>query len=1297
MSSLYKLSIQGIRSFDTNGSETIQFGSPLTLICGQNGSGKTTIIECLKYITTGDLPPNSKGAAFILDPDVCGRSVVSAQVKLAYVNMKGNSMIATRTMQLTKKRGGRGTTTGHTFKTLEGNLTIIDKNQDKRALLTKSSELDLQIPRSLGCSKAILDYVLFCHQDDSLWPLSEASVLKKRFDEIFEASKYTKVLDSLKSINKEMTQDIKLLEQGVNHLKLDSDRAKRIKYKLEQTNDNVEALMEGIVEVKLKIEEKEHEAEKLFNTAQDYEQTLAEYDEINHTIATLTKQLERISKSMEFLTDMSDDELLNQRNNFEELNEGKKSQIQVLKEKFKTRKAEIEQLMANLNKLIRLDGTLRARESDYENNLKLLLTLHNEESLELAKEKLSKECTLLEKEHSNFQAASKKEETEKRTSLQKTLDSILKDKQNEEYAKLELASLTDKIAISKKQLGLFKTKVQDLDLMKTELEALEKQLNERKSKNEIAIIDKEIESLKGILASKEIEIEELNKKISITNKQSGIHSRIAYLKEQNQMKQRALDTILRQEEEQIKSILGTPLDYKQCQSQLQKIQESNSSKLEAQSNVVNNKLNEWQNVRTFKSAEEEKLSLLNKQIQKNKQIIMKASLSEEDINDYEHLIQELQDDYNTTYENMNTADLSIQFKVKAIEIAEKSNHCQLCQRPFDTLGLRKFITSLKESLEDTNLKEKLKTQFNEAKQELESVKSVNNNVLQYRGLVSEVNLCKDQLQKLQSEEITTKAAYDKEIESLNELKNISLSTDAISEVIGNITRFYGELGSNEAQIKELNDELNDYGTNNLSITELQSRQTLLHSESKDLREAVEEKSESKYRIIREIGRIENKVKDNKLEVSELEKKIGDIKNLETSVKEMESKITETKTRIDEISSSLSKLEETKSKESLELNAVIERNNLKQNDLSSVLENKRSLLKRFIGLYDDVKLYEAEYKNQLEENRDQIVMLERDETKGKEELGILDNEIRKLETEIAQSSKVQHNIIVNIDYRETERDIEINKTRLSSIDIESAKNKKERYQRLSKALREEISSLHSDHAGKLGEVKVLKDQVSNLKKELDTEYKDVDKNFHEEWVKLQTNMLASNDIQVYFKALDNAIMKYHSMKMEDINKILQELWTQTYKGTDIDSIAIKSDVNLQNKGNRSYNYRVVMNKNSVELDMRGRCSAGQKVLASILIRLALAECFGTNCGMIALDEPTTNLDAENSEALAIALHRIIQIRQHQSNFQLIVITHDENFLSHINGDQFADHFFRVQRNENQRSKIFRLPISLIHGE
>ena len=66
----------------------------------------------------------------------------------------------------------------------------------------------------------------------------------------------------------------------------------------------------------------------------------------------------------------------------------------------------------------------------------------------------------------------------------------------------------------------------------------------------------------------------------------------------------------------------------------------------------------------------------------------------------------------------------------------------------------------------------------------------------------------------------------------------------------------------------------------------------------------------------------------------------------------------------------------------------------------------------------------------------------------------------------------------------------------------------------------------------------------------------------------------------------------------------------------------------------------------------------QVLACLIIRLALAETFCLNCGTLALDEPTTNLDADNSQSLAEALRSIMEARRAQENFQLIVITHHE---------------------------------------
>lgn len=176
------------------------------------------------------------------------------------------------------------------------------------------------------------------------------------------------------------------------------------------------------------------------------------------------------------------------------------------------------------------------------------------------------------------------------------------------------------------------------------------------------------------------------------------------------------------------------------------------------------------------------------------------------------------------------------------------------------------------------------------------------------------------------------------------------------------------------------------------------------------------------------------------------------------------------------------------------------------------------------------------------------------------------------------------------------------------------------------------------------------------------------------------------------------MRFHSMKMQEINKIIQDLWRSTYRGQDIEYIEIRSDADENVSAGdkrRNYNYRVVMVKGDTALDMRGRYSAGQKVLASLIIRLALAETFCLNCGILALDEPTTNLDRENIESLAHALVEIIKSRSNQSNFQLLVITHDEDFVELMSRSQYVEHFYRVRKNMDQCSEIIRCDVSSLN--
>jgi DNA repair protein RAD50 len=198
-----------------------------------------------------------------------------------------------------------------------------------------------------------------------------------------------------------------------------------------------------------------------------------------------------------------------------------------------------------------------------------------------------------------------------------------------------------------------------------------------------------------------------------------------------------------------------------------------------------------------------------------------------------------------------------------------------------------------------------------------------------------------------------------------------------------------------------------------------------------------------------------------------------------------------------------------------------------------------------------------------------------------------------------------------------------------------------------------------------------------------------KKYEECRITKQTMELASSDLQRYHRALDQALMSFHALKMDNINKSIRELWQTTYRGNDIDEIEIVSDAGagdgrIGTTAKRNYNYRVMMRRGDAKLDMRGRCSAGQKVLACLVVRLALAESFCTDCGILALDEPTTNLDRDNVESLAVALRAIIENRRQQAHFQLILISHDESFLSMMSARSFCDSYHLIHKDASGNS-------------
>lgn len=245
MSSISKLQIRGIRSFSPDRDETIEFYSPLTMIVGANGCGKTTIIESLKFATTGSLPPNCKnGQSFVNDPSMTDSTEVKAHIKLRFTNRSDATCVAVRSLQVIKKKSKLE------YKGLENVLRTTNAQGEKLSISMKCIDMDKIIPENLGVSPAIIEHVIFVHQEDSNWPMQEGMVLKKRFDEVFESTRYTKALEAFTKAKKEYqskSKDLKgeLMEFGA-HL-VAANQARRDFTACEENKEESKAQLEDIL------------------------------------------------------------------------------------------------------------------------------------------------------------------------------------------------------------------------------------------------------------------------------------------------------------------------------------------------------------------------------------------------------------------------------------------------------------------------------------------------------------------------------------------------------------------------------------------------------------------------------------------------------------------------------------------------------------------------------------------------------------------------------------------------------------------------------------------------------------------------------------------------------------------------------------------------------------------------------------------------------------------------------------------------------------------------------------------
>lgn len=1312
MSSVEKLSIQGIRSFGQEDADKqiIQFFHPLTLIVGQNGAGKTTIIECLKYICSGDFPPGSKGAAFIHDPKVAHETEVKAQVKLRFKDKAGKDVVVTRNLVATQKLKRIE------FKSLEGTILRVDNFGERHSISSRCAEIDREMVESLGVSKPVLNNVIFCHQEEANWPLSDGKTLKSKFDEIFAATRYIKALETIRKLRTEQSAQIREYVVETRHLKEWREKTKQLTKDLDDKKARLAAAEESVTKISGQlrpVEEqyddlvrKAHQITKLTNEVAKYQ---GEKDQLVKSMKSVEDKLENIFQGsvedLKRIYSAHQSKVVEKERSLQE-NEGKKRKLEDSAQKMSSERSKFLVQQGLLNQEAQQQQQTIVMRDRRMHNLATQLHLPGySERGEFGSDRAvafagEVEGWMEEQRREAEQIKSQHEERERAVDRQ-AQDLRDTNTRLETTIRSKMATIHEnstKLREITGELGTMDESSQRLKELETDKKKAESELSQLEGSLNVDDIRREIGGLQKEERQHDTRMSELTNELTTISSQSQARVKLEMLQKDKAAKEDQIKRLRNKREEEMLHLLGhfpsenirsklsnylveKTREVRRCNSELQ------TAKMELSAKQANRK-----SVMDYLKTKEDEL-------RGNEQKLMSACGSQdidETIKDIAQSINNLQNERGA----LTGSTHLFQRYISSLQRAEAL--CPLCHRGFDSGDeVQELIQELQDKLRLAPSK------MTEKERSVEKQKEKLDGLMRLRPI-------KQNVTKLADKEIpdlkVRLSAINADIERLN--KTISEGEDQLSMLqvdesmatdmkpdIQILEKTLTELRDLERKLGEQSKHLSGTDTSRTlqqvkTETEevkikLNTVKSTLGMKQRQWQEHVDNVSMMKANInsiTSETLRLSAKLqKREKLESERVE--------LNTTNRTFQREIEDSKEEQRPIKAKLQKLAKDKAdiikKKEQEIKQVHEKIDEVRQKLREIKIETRNI-ERYIADGKDAQLGDVEMK---------IIDVNEKIERLNEELARLLATIDQLKDDISNQRVKEMELEDNMQLFKYRHDVEKKTAEIGKLQEKLGGYNQLTIEREKADMEKRKEALNREKNQLDGRSSELRKEVQRQERELEGDsYKHAERNYNEMMIKCRTTEIANKDLDKYYNALNSAINTYHSQKMSEINKIVRDLWRMTYRGSDIDFIEICADdeSGATTTQRRQYNYRVVMVKGDTKLDMRGRCSAGQKVLASLLIRLALAETFCLSCGILALDEPTTNLDRDNIESLAHALVDILKNRYNQKNFQLLIITHDEEFVELLGHSDYTDHFYRVTKNPEYKSTVVKHDIATLQA-
>ncbi|KAK4483342.1 hypothetical protein RD792_010528 [Penstemon davidsonii] len=1156
MSTVDKMLIKGIRSFDPENKNVITFFKPLTLIVGPNGAGKTTvpialdvtIIECLKVACTGELPPNARsGHSFIHDPKVAGETETKGQIKLRFKTAARKDVVCIRSFQLTQKA------TKMEYKAIESVLQTINPQTGEEDLILikkrmgeerlkvclsyRCADMDREIPALMGVSKAILENVIFVHQDEANWPLQDPSTLKKKFDDIFSATRYTKALEVIKKLHRDQAQEIKAYKLKLEHLQTLKDAAFKLRESIVQDQEKSETINSQMQELDRKIQNMDSEINQTESTLKDLQklqgqistksgERKSKFEEMQKRYAALTEENEDTDEELNEWKTKFDERIATLESKGSKLSREKAD----IEEKSRVLAVVIERNMTEIVKLQAASETHMARKNERDLTIQSLFRKHNIGSLpscpfsdEVASDLTVQVDSKVKNVKKDLQDKKKSNEVELKAAVDQRMHA--NDRWKEIEAQME--------AKAEMKTGILK-RIQELETKRDKLEddiaATDVSIIDEREKNIQIEVDRRTNQISArefgsSIQQKQAEKFKLDQEIkALTNDRDTMmadsHDRIIL-----SLKKVDVDECKERIRGVLKGRLPRDKDLKKEIIQLQ-------SSLQKEYDDLDKKADEARNeVTVLKLRIEEgnsNLSKFQKDMESRKRYVESKlqSLDQQSgvIDSYLRILETAKEKRDVQKSKYNIADGMRQMFDPFERVARAHHICPCCDRPFSANEEDEFVK--KQRAKATSSAEQIKvlavdsTNADFHFQKLDKLRTVYEEYV--KTCKEMIPLAEKNLNELNEELDQKNQALDDVLGVLAQIKAEKDSVDALIQPVETADRLFQETQALQNLVDDLENKLDVCAPGTKSLDEIQSELNMLEGTRSTLLNDLEKLREDQLFMERDLSNLQSRwtsVREEKVKFANI---LSHIKRIEDDLDRLAEERSQVELDLKHLAEALGPLSKEKKK------LLDDYNNLEdrlKNEYQMMDDHYRIIQKDFdalLNLTSIIKDYDDSKKEQRLKELQEKQALSKSELQSCEtRKNDVSTELDKCRDLVRNQAELRRNIEENLEYRKLKAQVDELTCEIESLEETILKiGGLSRIEAQLLKLSQERESLLTELNRHRGTLSVYKSNIDRNKIDLkQAQYKDIDKRYFDQLIQLKTTEMANKDLDRYYKALD----------------------------------------------------------------------------------------------------------------------------------------------------------------------------------